>query len=112
MKRVHLVAARPLRYGTRRLRAGDTFDAAPGEARVYTAVGLASVCHKAPTQAAAVPALPPSIETPAPELDAARAEYEALAGRVPDRRWGLSRLKGELAMIRSQQESEGDAEEL
>ena len=46
MTKVKMVAARPMSYATRRLRAGDEFDAAGKDARVLAAVGLAKATVK------------------------------------------------------------------
>ena len=113
MKRIPMIAAKVMRYGTRMLRAGDTFDAVRQDARVLTAVGLASECHHVVTKPAPVPApvrvatRPAPVPRPAPvlvqtepvadaEIDALRAEYETRTGRTADRRWGIARLKAEI----------------
>ena len=123
MKRVAMIAAKPMRYQTRRLRAGDAFHATRSEAVVYRAVGLASDAATVPAKPATKPAekvlsrqaVPderdgsgwatykpgPVVDAAAVEVDRLRSEYEFLTGQKADRRWGADRLRGELADVGS-----------
>jgi hypothetical protein len=125
MKKAHLIAVKPMRYGTRRLRAGDTFDAMPSEATIFRALrwaGDAPVAAVAPVKAK--PALPDPVPRPvravdvvvpppaviddapraavldpADDLDVLRTEYEMRAGKPADKRWGATRLKTEIEAL-------------
>jgi hypothetical protein len=101
MKRVTMIAIRPMRYGTRRLRAGDAFDATAGDARIFQAVGMA---RDAPAQVVST-RMPGQAPTSATEpvlttwdIDGLRADYEAKTGLKADRRWGVERLRAEIAV--------------
>jgi hypothetical protein len=110
MKRVHLVAAKPMRYGTRRLKAGETFDASRAEAQIYRAIGWASdvpatapapvraarVVHAAVLRAADDGELRTAVMQVDDDLDVLRTEYEMRADRAADKRWGVTRLKSEI----------------
>lgn len=115
-----LIARKPLTYATRRLRAGDEFEAEPMHARLLIAVKTA-IAKPANVPAARPPQKPKAaqakpVETPLPleaaagakenpppleserdaDIDALRADYEAKSGERPDMRWGLARLKEEI----------------
>lgn len=100
MPKEKLIALRPLAYATRRLQAGDAFEALPRDARVLKAIGKAREDYDAPVKAALVAAalvpkpipLAPSIPV---DLDALRAEAVA-AGASVDGRWGERRLREEI----------------
>jgi hypothetical protein len=104
MKRIPMIASKVLTYGTRRLRAGDTFEATPQHARVLTAVGLAretariSVPAPKPVSKPAPvrPPLPPIVET---ELSQLRYDYEVKTGSKADMRWGVARLRAEIEAL-------------
>jgi hypothetical protein len=87
-----LIATKPMTYATRRLQAGDAFDAPARDARVLLAIRKA----KAAGEAAPSPEAP---EPPAPaedaDLEALRAEAERLGIDV-DGRWGAKRLRSEI----------------
>jgi hypothetical protein len=70
-------------YGTRRLRAGDEYEASEMDARVLVAVLMARLAPEPSTD----------------ELERLRAEAEALGIRV-DGRWGPVRLNYEIKMAR------------
>jgi len=80
-----LIAEQGHCYGTRRLRAGDEYEASEQDARVLVAVLLA---RPAPDN--------PSTD----ELEQLRTEAEVLGIRV-DRRWGPVRLNYEIKLVRS-----------
>jgi hypothetical protein len=79
-----LIAERSHLYGTRRLRAGDEYEATEPDASLLVAVLMA---RYAPDQSA-------------DELERLRAEAEALGIRI-DRRWGPTRLNYEIKLARS-----------
>lgn len=92
-----LVATKNMTYATRHLRAGDSFDAVPRDARVLKAIGKARDDYNVPVQPLPEQG-PPVVTPPAPavDMDALRAEAEA-AGVSVDRRWGEARLRQEIA---------------
>jgi hypothetical protein len=103
-----LIAIVPHGYGTRRLKAGDEFEAPQGEARLWVAIGKARYAAetsrppKDPPQPAPVRASPEPAAVPEPAVAAAvermeslRAEAERLGIEV-DGRWGLPRLQYEI----------------
>jgi hypothetical protein len=87
-----LIATKPMTYATRRLQAGDAFEAPRRDARILLAI------RKAKTAGEASPA-PQAPEAPAPaedaDLEALRAEAERLGIDV-DGRWGAKRLRAEI----------------
>ena len=106
-----LVAAKEFTYATRRLQAGDTFDASARDARVLIAIKKASL--PAPASEPAVPeqASKPEVKAPDPapvapeddaplsddaDLEALRTEATTLGIEV-DRRWKQARLAKEIA---------------
>ena len=109
MSRIPMIARKSLRYGTRRLRAGDTFDAARQDARVLTAVGLASE-HKpgkpVPVRVPRKPAPAPRVQEPEafvdPEVEALRDEYKTRTGRRPHYTWNAERIREAIASLDAQ----------
>ena len=106
MRRItRLIATGPLTYATRRLQAGDAFDADPRHAGVLTTLGKARNADDAP------PELPvarsaPSVEAPAKrtrtsaaEMDSLRAEYKRATGEDAPQGWPAARLRKHLAGI-------------
>lgn len=96
-----LIAARPLTYATRRLQAGDVFEAPERDARVLVAIRKAKRPDPVAAPADIPPAPPASVDDEAhhgdeSDLDALRAEAEALGVEV-DRRWKQARLAKEIA---------------
>jgi hypothetical protein len=101
--KVTVVAQKPTRYRGRKIRKGETFAVDPRTARVFGALGRARLAAEAelgdplparrPLDPAPVhvPAVPNPVD-PDP-LAGLRAEYEALTGSAPDRRWGDARLR-------------------
>ena len=101
-KRITLVAGKLRKYGRRALRAGDTFEALPGDARALTAATLATYATRAGTaEAPRKPARPPAPPAPVDQADgslaALRARYEALAGKKAHPFWRASRIEAEIA---------------
>lgn len=84
-----MIASRKLIYGTRRLKAGDDFDASTRDARVLHAIGRASYATKVVT-------VQPD---PAPVDDIAdvRAEYERVVGKRPFMGWDTPTLRQKMA---------------
>jgi len=80
-----LIAKQTHLYATRRLQAGDEYEAAEPDASLLVAVLMARYAPDKPS---------------ADELEHLRAEAEALGIRV-DRRWGPVRLNYEIKMMRS-----------
>jgi hypothetical protein len=116
MKRVSMIARKALTYGTRRLRAGDAFEASRQDARVLTAVGLASDARAnvyAPL--AATPKRPPPPQNtasskgdaptrePDPEVEALREAYKVQTGRRPHYLWTAERIREAIASLNEAQ---------
>jgi hypothetical protein len=80
-----LIAERTHLYGTRRLRAGDEYEASATDADLLVAVLMARYAPHSPS---------------ADELEQLRTEAEAVGVRV-DRRWGSVRLNYEIKLARS-----------
>jgi hypothetical protein len=114
---MRLVALKPLLYGTRRLQAGEEFDAPRHHAVPLIAVKKARDvmrAHLPPPppelmQQVARPAEKPPVPHSSPsedkhddhdERDALRALAESLGIEI-DRRWGAARLEEEIAKMRS-----------
>jgi hypothetical protein len=98
-----LVALKSITYATRRLQAGDAFDAVARDARILKAIGKARDDYDVPV----APLPPPAVPTPPADdgLDALRAEAEAAGVRV-DKRWGEARLRAEIASTARQKPPE------
>ena len=100
-----LIANKSMKYKTRRLQAGDEFDAKDRHARIYVGARLA---RYAPDQDDAempkVVLAPPERKTEAQareddEIDRLRGQAERLGIHV-DGRWGVNRLQQEIAMAK------------
>lgn len=81
-------ATKALRYGTRRLLAGDTFEASARDARILTAIGKAK----------------PYV-APVDPLADLKAEAEAL-GVKADGRWGEEKLREAIAKAKAPKKAE------
>jgi hypothetical protein len=103
LMKVTVVAQKSTRHSGKLYRKGESFDVPPRTARIYGALGRARLAAEAElgdplparppreqTQAAA--AVPARTSEPDP-LAGLRAEYQALIGETPDRRWGEARLR-------------------
>lgn len=101
--KVTVIAQKSTRHRGRKVRKGERFSVDPRTARVFGALGRARIAAEAEL-GDPLPARPPRDLPPAPAaapprsgapdpLAALRAEYEALIGEVPDRRWGEGRLR-------------------
>lgn len=110
-----LIATRSLKkYGTRRMQAGDEFDATPRHAKWLFAVRKAKDARR---EAGTLPPPPPAVarmlgsehsEQPHPERDALRENAEALGVDV-DGRWGADRLREEIEKAVAQNAAADDA---
>lgn len=102
MINVAMIASRPMKYGTRRLRAGDDFMADGKHAKILQISNLASLAahvqfspqKKAERQIEGSAELIPSQQD---EILSLRGEYEAQTHKTPDLRWGAKRLREEIA---------------
>lgn len=101
MRTVTMIAAIPMRYGTRRLRAGDEFQATRKHAWLLNALKRAKVAPKVPAalEPVAAPVAPVVAPVPADDLEALRARYQELTGRRPHHRAGVDKLKAEIAAL-------------
>lgn len=92
----NLIATKALTYRTRRLVAGDLFEARPRDARLLVAIGKA--------RDAAVGAQP--VRKPAPAANTAvaplRAEYERVVGKKPFNGWDAATLQEKIAAAKSE----------
>lgn len=115
MPKVKMVALDRMRYGTRRLLAGDTFEAPAAEARVWTALKKAKEAPLRPPAAlskppaALVKKVPKKNEEPQPvaeqpdevaaviaeadTLAATREEYQVKLGKRPFHGWDVEELR-------------------
>ena len=75
-------ALKAMTYATRRLRAGDEFEASRRDARILAAIGRADYA--------------PDPEPVAPLADA-RAEYQAKIGKRPFHGWDIATIKAKIA---------------
>lgn len=102
-----LIASRPLVYGTRRLKAGDTFEATRSDARVLVILKKATFARPVGNLAPPSPEIARKISkatSAAPagvaDLKALRAEYQSLVGKRPAPRWDVATLKAKIAAAR------------
>jgi len=95
-----LIATRSYRYDTRRLQAGDEFEATDMHARILVGARKARYApDRAPEPPKPVVLMPTEVvEAPdvQPSIDKLRAQAERL-GIVVDGRWGIARLQQEIA---------------
>lgn len=90
----NLVASKPFKYATRRLRAGDGFVAqSNSDARALVALGKARAAPRAPVVVAAV-----AVSNRDVDIDDLRAAYLERKGEDADGRWGVARLRRELGI--------------
>lgn len=94
---VRLVALKRMTYNTRRLVAGDVFEASNKDARILVGVKRAEAAPPpSPPLPRPRPAPPPPPPPPEPDLDQLRATARSL-GIVVDNRWGARTLQAEIA---------------
>lgn len=90
-----MIATRDLRYATRRLKAGDDFEAkTKRDAKLLSAIGKARYAG-----AAEVVAPPPA---PAPDVGALRERYVVLFGRKPYMGWDADVLSDKIAAAQAE----------
>ena len=109
--KIKLVASKKFSYGRLRLREGQVFEVSRADARILLGLVYARYA-RVPVQAAIAPApvaepvgtvdiqkaeVPQSVS--ADPFEVLRAEFLALSGSAPDRRWGAARLTAEIAEI-------------
>jgi hypothetical protein len=114
-----LIATRYLKYGTRRMLAGDEFEAKPAHARLLIGIKKARDASKRePVKLSAPPLIvtdkiakadkvkhevDPTDQPPAvtagetDDLATARAEYQAKVGKRPFHGWGVAELRAKMA---------------
>jgi hypothetical protein len=111
--RMKLIAARSLRYDTRRLQAGDEFEAPDWHARILVGIRKAHYAPDKPTPVvqpkktegkAEIPAVEPVRQAEVSQqqvgdLDSLRREAQRLGIEV-DGRWGDIRLRHEIAQAK------------
>lgn len=95
--RTRLVALKPLRYATRRLQAGDTFEAGYRDARLLIQIKRARTADAEP--AADTVRLDAKVEASDADLSGLRAVAAQLGVHV-DGRWGEARLVDEIEAAR------------
>ncbi|WP_226576538.1 hypothetical protein [Acuticoccus sediminis] len=93
-------ALRSLRYGTRRLQAGDYFDAKMKDVRILEAIKKARVAREvgtlAPPPADLVQMVKADAE-PVTDIKAIRDEYERVLGKRPFNGWDIATLRAKIA---------------
>lgn len=89
--RTKLQATRDFSYGTRRLKAGQVFEAPRAEARLWLLTKRAQVAPAAAVKP------PPPVAPEDGELAAARAEYERVVGKKPFYGWDAAMLREKIA---------------
>jgi len=99
-----LRATKPLHYNTRRLVAGDEFEASDKDARLLIAIRKAEAVRM-PTH---VPPPPPAVAAkiaevvaPPDDMGKLRAEYEAVFGKRPFLGWSGAILREKIALARA-----------
>ena len=83
-----MIARSRMMYGTRRLVAGDEFEATRAHARVLSAIGKARAAKAAPKP----PAVPEH-----DEMTLLRAEYERVVGKRPFMGWDEAKMREKIA---------------
>ncbi len=94
-----MTAMRPMRYGTRRLQAGDTFKANDVHALLMFKRGQAAYAKPVVKFAQASAVVPDGSIPPAPvdEMTALRAQYTAALGKRPFPGWSADVLREKMA---------------
>jgi hypothetical protein len=114
-KTVTLVAIKIPRYAGKALRSGDTFEAAPKDAKVLTAAKLATYGTRdqarAPMRRLEAPALESVVTTdaipPSDELSVLRDDYEIIAGKKALGFWKADKIRAELEKMRADRDVSG-----
>ena len=97
-----LIANKPMRYGTRRLLPGDTFECAGQHSRVLIATRRAAVYDRPKVEIPPIPEkvkaqVAPAASASADDRAPLRAEYQAKFGKKPFHGWDAETLKAKLA---------------
>lgn len=94
-----MMALKPMRYGTRRLQAGDYFEAKPKDARILLAVKRAELAREIGKLDPPPADLVKKVSAPSSDEDikAVRDEYEAVIGKRPFNGWDIETLKAKIA---------------
>jgi hypothetical protein len=108
---VKLMAVKPHRYGGKRVRAGQVYEAAEPHARVLKGARLA-VSAPIETRKVVIPRRDLVTCGEVSQLTQLREDYERLSGEPADRRWGEARLVREVdALAHQEKERDEDAGE-
>lgn len=94
-----LKAIKPHKYGTRHLTAGEEYEAPPKYAVALVAARKAQFADKKPT-VMPTPQVEPAPAPDTPSIDSLRLEATQLGINV-DGRWGVARLRSEIAEAKS-----------
>lgn len=96
-----MLATKAMTYGTRRLKAGDAFEANRQDARVLSAIGKADYSTRmlvAEPQPAAQRQAAPAPKVDAPDdIAALRAAYHEKIGKRPFHGWDAETLRAKMA---------------
>lgn len=93
-----LIATKSLKYGTRRLKAGDVFEPRGRDARVLVFAGVAAEAPAAPRQVVKpAPLHEPVMAADDEALPSLRSEYERVYGKRPFMGWAAGVLRSKIA---------------
>lgn len=95
--KLNMVATKPMRYGTRRLLAGDKFECPERHAKLFMILKRAKEHERAKVD---IPPMPQGLKAQAAvsdETSALRAEYQAMLGRRPYHGWDAAELRRRMA---------------
>ncbi|MBZ9653537.1 hypothetical protein [Phyllobacterium lublinensis] len=90
-----LIATKSMTYATRRLQAGEQFEAGPRDARLLIAIKKAKPGDGDGEAGTSVPTIP--VPEPVGELAVLRAEYKAIAGKAAFNGWNAGKLREKIA---------------
>lgn len=101
--KVRLIAAKPMRYGTRRLVAGEDFEAKERDANLLVRLKRATPWERAKADIPPIPKALKAAVTPQPEGEvderaALRAEYQEKFGKRAFPGWSADELRAKLAV--------------
>ncbi|SFJ54890.1 hypothetical protein SAMN04515648_4546 [Phyllobacterium sp. CL33Tsu] len=88
-----LIATKSMTYATRRLQAGEQFEAGPRDARLLIAIKKAKLVDD--EAGTSVPTIP--MPEPVGDLAVLRAEYKAIAGKAAFNGWNAEKLREKIA---------------
>lgn len=102
--KLNMVATKPMRYGTRRLVAGDTFECEPRHAKLFVTLKRAKEHEREKADIPAIPAAlkervtaPQSADAQQDERATLRAAYETKFGKRPYMGWSAEDLRRRIA---------------